>query len=62
MARQCDKKFFTPKEVAGFLQLNVLTIYGYVRNKELVAVKFGRSYRIDREDLDRFIKKNKTHI
>ncbi|OGG26854.1 hypothetical protein A2960_01680 [Candidatus Gottesmanbacteria bacterium RIFCSPLOWO2_01_FULL_39_12b] len=60
MALQCDKLFFTPKEIAQTLQLNVLTIYGYVKSKKLTAVKFGRSYRIDKRDLDIFIKANKT--
>lgn len=60
MALQRDKLFFTPKKVAQILQLNVLTIYGYIKSKKLTAVKFGRSYRIDNRDLDKFIMANKT--
>lgn len=56
-----DDQFLTPAEVAKVLQLNLLTIYKYIRNKKLLAIKFGRNYRIRREDLDNFIKSNKTY-
>ena len=56
-----DSQFLTPKEVAEELQLNLVTIYKYVRNKKLVAIKFGRNYRITQEDLARFIRANKTY-
>lgn len=56
-----DRRFFTPSEVAKELQLNLLTIYKYIRNKKLLAIKFGRNYRIAIEDLDKFIKSNKTY-
>jgi len=56
-----DNQFLTPAEVAKVLQLHLLTIYKYIRNKKLLAIKFGRNYRIRREDLDNFIKSNKTY-
>jgi len=56
-----DKQFFTPSEVAKELQLNLLTIYKYIRNKKLLAIMFGRNYRIKKEDLDKFIESNKTY-
>lgn len=56
-----DSQFLTPAEVAKVLQLDLLTIYKYIRNKKLLAIKFGRNYRIRREDLDNFIKSNKTY-
>jgi len=51
----------TPSEVAKKLQLNLLTIYKYIRNKKLLAIRLGRNYRITKEDLDKFIKSNKTY-
>ncbi|MEX0616716.1 MAG: helix-turn-helix domain-containing protein [Candidatus Woykebacteria bacterium] len=51
---------FTAKEVASLLKLNTLTIYGYIRNGKLSAVKFGKNYRISEEDLNKFIKSNKV--
>ncbi|PIP31496.1 hypothetical protein COX24_03280 [bacterium (Candidatus Gribaldobacteria) CG23_combo_of_CG06-09_8_20_14_all_37_87_8] len=56
-----NRRFLTPSEVAKELQLNLLTIYKYIRNKKILAVKFGRKYRIAKEDLDKFIKANKTY-
>ena len=56
-----DKRFLTPSEVAKELQLNLLTIYKYIRNMKLLAIRFGRNYRIAKEDLDKFIKANKTY-
>jgi len=56
-----DQPFLTPSEVAKQLQLNLLTIYKYIRTKKLIAIKFGRNYRITKEDLDKFIKSNKTN-
>jgi len=55
------KNFLTPQEIAEDLQLNVLTVYGYIKKKMLIAVKIGRNYRIAKEDLDKFIESNKTY-
>jgi len=56
-----NRSFLTPSEVAKELRLNLLTIYKYIRNKKLPAVRFGRNYRITNEDLDKFIDSNKTY-
>jgi len=49
----------TPEQVAGTLQVHVLTIYSYIRQGKLDAVRLGRNYRIIPEDLDRFIESNR---
>jgi len=56
-----NKQLLTPFEVAEVLQLNLLTIYNYIRNKKLLAIRLGRNYRIAKKDLDKFIKSNKTY-
>lgn len=53
-------KVYTPPEVAQTLRLNVQTIYGYIRDRRLPAVRAGRSYRILEEDLRAFIEGVKT--
>ena len=53
-------RFLTVKEVAQILQLNVLTVYVYIRNNLLEAFKFGRYYRVDEKDLEQFIQIHKT--
>lgn len=56
-----QNKYLTPKEVARTLQLNLLTIYKYIKNKKIVAIKVGRNYRISQKDLENFIESNKTY-
>jgi len=53
-------EFFTPQQIARKLQLNVLTVYSYIRYKRLPAIKFGRNYRISEKDLNRFLRINRT--
>lgn len=53
-----DLELLKPKEVAKRLQLNILTIYEYIRSGKLKASKFGRSYRISTNDLEEFVKIN----
>lgn len=51
----------TIKEVAQLLKLNTLTVYEYVRNGQLPALKLGRNYRVDYSDLISFIKEHRVH-
>lgn len=51
-------RFLKTEEVAELLKLNILTIYSYIRKAKLQAVKFGRSYRIEEKDLEKFIKEH----
>jgi len=44
------------QEVAEKLNLHYNTIYNYVRSGELKAVKFKKVYRIEEEELQKFIK------
>jgi len=61
MENNIVKNYLTPQEVAKDLQLNTLTVYGYIKKKMLLAIKIGRNYRIAKEDLDKFIESNKTY-
>lgn len=54
------KLFLTAKDVADILKLNILTVYEYIRTNKLKAVKFGRTYRIEDKDLNKFVESNKT--
>ena len=56
-----DSQLLTPQEVAVELQLNLLTIYRYIKDKKILASRFGRKYRISRKDLNIFIKSNETY-
>ena len=50
----------TPEQVAGILQVHVLTVYSYIRRGSLDAVRLGRSYRIVPEELALFIESNRV--
>lgn len=48
-------EYLTPQQVADSLQLTVQTVYQWIKDKELPAVRVGRVYRITREDFDKFL-------
>ncbi len=48
-----DAEFYTPVQVAHKLQLTVITIYSYIKEHKLPAIKFGRNYRISINDFHR---------
>ena len=54
-----NRKLLTAKEVAQVLKFNVLTVYQYLRVNKLAAIKFGKNYRVDMMDLEKFIKKHR---
>lgn len=49
------KDILTVKEVSEILNLRYETILRYILNKELVASKLGRVWRIRRTDLNKFL-------
>ena len=55
-------KMLSLKEVAKKLDLHYNTIYNYVRSGELKAVKFKKVYRIEEQELDKFIKDKEFKI
>ncbi len=58
-----DKKqaeYYTAKELAEKLSLNVMTIYRYIDAGKLKAFKIGKEFRIERSEFERFMNKAKT--
>ena len=47
--------YYTVDEVSEKLKLNPETVRNFIRRGELEAYKFGKTYRIDGEDLERFL-------
>ena len=54
-----NHNLLTPEQVAGVLQIHILTVYSYIRQGKLDAIRLGRSYRITPQDLTRFIESNR---
>ncbi len=53
-------EFYTAKELAGKLKVNVMTIYRYIGAGKLVAHKIGKEFRIKRSEFERFMSKVRT--
>ena len=60
--KEVKQMYYTVDEVSEKLKLNPETVRNFIRRGELQAYKFGKTYRIDEEELERFlqtkIKKN----
>lgn len=52
-----DKEFYTVEEVAKLLRVSKKTIYRYIKNLKLKAIKTGK-YLIKKSDLVEFIQNN----
>lgn len=55
-----DIKIYTMQEVADILKVTRRTVYTYVYNHKLKANKIGKEWRVSHEDLQDFIKGNKS--
>ena len=54
------KDFYTAKNLADKLGVNIMTIYRYIKAKKLKAYKIGKEFRIAREEFNRFLESVKT--
>jgi excisionase family DNA binding protein len=52
----------TPEQVAEILQIHILTVYGYIRQGKLGAIRLGRSYRISSDDMAKFLELNRVKV
>ena len=52
--------YYTPTEIAEKLRVNVMTIYRYIKAGKINAYKFGKDYRVSKEDLETFLKNHHT--
>ena len=53
-------KMYTCDEVADRYKVKVITVWEWIRQKKLNAIKLGREYRISEEGLNNFENKRKT--
>lgn len=54
------KEFYKAEDLASLLEVNIMTIYRYIKAKKLKAYKIGKEYRIDKQELRVFLKKVST--
>ena len=54
------KEFYTAKELAEKLRVNIMTIYRYIKAGKLKAYKMSKEFRIDKKEFNRFLNKVKS--
>lgn len=52
-----DGSFLTVGEVARHLRVSNMTVYRLVKSGQLAAVRIGRSYRVRRNDVERYLQR-----
>jgi len=52
-----NKDFYTAKELADLLSVNIMTIYRYIDRGKLKAYKLSKEFRIEQAEFERFMKK-----
>jgi len=57
MTNMVEDQYYSIEEVAKMLKVAYLTVYRWVRGKKLVALKAGKQYRINKSDLQDFLKR-----
>jgi excisionase family DNA binding protein len=55
-----DKPFYKAEDLAELLEVNIMTIYRYIKAGRLKAYKIGRDFRIDKNEFNTFLKKVST--
>ena len=55
-----EKDFYTAKELADMLSLNIMTIYRYIKAGKLKAYKIGKEFRIGKAEFEAFLKRVST--
>lgn len=55
-----DKPFYKAEDLAKQLEVNIMTIYRYIKAGRLKAYKLGREFRIEKSEFDAFLKKVST--
>jgi putative molybdopterin biosynthesis protein len=51
-----DKEFYKAEDLAKLLEVNIMTIYRYIKAGRLKAYKIGKEFRIDKEKFNTFLK------
>lgn len=55
-----DKEFYKAEDLAKMFDVNIMTIYRYIKAGRLKAYKIGREFRIGRKEFTNFLDKTKT--
>lgn len=53
-------KFYKTEDLAKVLNVNIMTIYRYIKSGKINAYKIGKEYRIKHKEFELFLNKVKT--
>jgi excisionase family DNA binding protein len=53
-------EIMTPEQAAEYLQVSRETVYRYIRQGKLIASRLGRSYRVQKRNLDLLLWESRT--
>ena len=54
------EEFYTAEELAEKLRVNIMTIYRYIKAGKIKAYKFGKEFRVEKNEFESFLKKSST--
>lgn len=55
-----EKEFYKAEDLAELLEVNIMTIYRYIKAGRLKAYKLGREFRIEKIEFSKFLNSVKT--
>ena len=55
MSNKQEKEFYKAEDLAEKLDVNIMTIYRYIKAGRLKAYKIGKDYRIDKVEFNNFL-------
>lgn len=55
-----EKEFYKAEDLANLLDVNIMTIYRYIKAGRLKAYKIGREFRIDKISFKMFLSEVET--
>ena len=55
-----EKPFYKAEDLAELLEVNIMTIYRYIKAGRLKAYKLGREFRIEKKEFNTFLEKVST--
>lgn len=60
MVQDASTNFLTVAEVAAELRVSTMTVYRLIKSDQLAATRIGKSLRIRRGDVDRYLERRYT--
>ena len=54
-----NKEFYKAEDLAKKLEVNIMTIYRYIKAGKLKSYKIGKEFRVDKKEFQRFLNKTK---